>query len=736
MKGKEFIFFKELFGEMANGLRIELRLINRHEDKVKRLFFSSVEEFIVATKRQEPRWDHYFGVNPRLGEKGTNDAVRVVTCVWADVDFKNFGGSKEATMKAIQKFPLPPTVVISTGHGFQPYWLLKEPEQLDDREGFQAAVRGVQDRLHSDPVADLARVLRVPGTLNYKEKQKIVPCEIIFSDYSRRYVLSDFEPFAVPIERNQSAPPLPRIIPHGQRNSTLASLAGSMRRRSASEEAIFLALEAENNRCQPPLADDELRSIANSISRYPSAPISPKSGTIEELLSFAGVDRLTAESSFEEIEKALRQLVSSLKGSDALRYQVVCEATAQQLKEIGVSKSLVRTAFSGSKTESGQENGQGKRIILADPEPWTEEVDGEQLLDEIVQALERFVVLPSGGSEAIALWTVHTHAHDAFRISPILALTSPQKRCGKSTVFDVLMHLVPRLLAVSDIIGPALFRSVEKYRPTLLGDEADSWLPENEDLRRVFNSGHCRDRAYTTRCAGDDHEPRLFSTWAPKALAAILGKQGKRSGMVDLPGTIRDRSIVIPMQRKRRGESIQKFRVGRPPEELETLCRKACRWASDHLGALRSAEPRVLTELDDRATDNWDPLFAIADLVGGKWPALSRKAAKQLCNPEAENSAGVLLLADVKEIFEQTNRDDLWSQTIVDELAKMEVRPWPEWKKGKPITVRQLASLLKPFEIAPKKEPIWIGKESHRGYEKSAFEDAWARYLGNDPSEP
>jgi hypothetical protein len=61
-------------------------------------------------------------------------------------------------------------------------------------------------------------------------------------------------------------------IPDGQRNSTLTSLAGTMRRRGMTQEAIEAALLAENVRCDPPLSEQEVRDIARSVGRYPPAP--------------------------------------------------------------------------------------------------------------------------------------------------------------------------------------------------------------------------------------------------------------------------------------------------------------------------------------------------------------------------------------------------------------------------------------------------------------------------------
>lgn len=61
-------------------------------------------------------------------------------------------------------------------------------------------------------------------------------------------------------------------ITEGKRNATLASLAGSMRRRAMTEEAILVALREENKRrCRPSLSDEEVERIAGSISRYPPA---------------------------------------------------------------------------------------------------------------------------------------------------------------------------------------------------------------------------------------------------------------------------------------------------------------------------------------------------------------------------------------------------------------------------------------------------------------------------------
>jgi putative DNA primase/helicase len=69
-----------------------------------------------------------------------------------------------------------------------------------------------------------------------------------------------------------TAPPFPARIPEGRRHDWLVSLAGTLRRRGASAEELFACLTVFNDsRCDPPLSDAELRTIAASVARYEPA---------------------------------------------------------------------------------------------------------------------------------------------------------------------------------------------------------------------------------------------------------------------------------------------------------------------------------------------------------------------------------------------------------------------------------------------------------------------------------
>jgi putative DNA primase/helicase len=383
---------------------------------------------------------------------------------------------------------------------------------------------------------------------------------------------------------------------------------------------------------------------------------------------------------------------------------------------LGCPVSILDRAVAAERGRGSNGNGQGRPLDLREPEPWPEPVDGAALLDALSAAIRRHVVLGSAEADAAALWALVTHAFDAFPIFPRLFVTAPEKGCGKSTLLDVLSRLVPRPLPASNIRAAALFRTIEAARPTLLLDEADAYARDDEDLRSVLDAGHSR-QGSVVRCVGEDYEPRQFSAWAPVALAAIG----------HLPGTIEDRSIKIGLRRRRPDEAVEALRLDRAGA-LEKLARMAARWAVDHAAALAAADPAMPAGIVNRAADNWRPLLAVADLAGGAWSERARKAAAELSvDGEDSMSAGVLLFADLHELFASQPSGVLFTREILTALHADETRPWPEWKSGKPITERQLAALLKPHKIRPK--TVRRGIETEKGYRLDWFTDAFASYL-------
>ncbi len=392
--------------------------------------------------------------------------------------------------------------------------------------------------------------------------------------------------------------------------------------------------------------------------------------------------------------------------------------------ELGIRVVTLDKEIAKRRPKQENEDESGAKVLFKETELWPQPVDGTELLDKLTAGYKRFLALPECSAEAMALWTVHAHAHDDSHISPILAFVSPEKRCGKTTALDLLNRTTPRPLPASNITSAVLFRSVEKWRPTMLIDEADTFLKGNEELRGVFNSGHNRSQAFVIRTSGDDYEPRVYSTWSPKVIAMIGS----------LPGTLEDRAIAIKMRRKRHDEGVDSLR-GDQDYDLRDLARQCARWVKDNSECLRESDPGLPKALHDRACDNWRALLAIADLAGGEWPQTARKAAEGLTAIEDESSIGTLLLADIRDILIERGRPERISSTdLCEALLVLPDRPWPEITKGgKPLTPPGLSRRLRPFEIRPAQRRI--GNTNAKGYASEDFAEAFERYLSPDPTD-
>lgn len=205
-----------------------------------------------------------FGVCPRLGDKGRYDLawqIRTVRALWTDIDYVTVEGALASVAKG--GLP-PPSIVVNSGNGVHLYWLLDQPYLIDDAgeaaelkiewlkgldgrkkprkyivesgdkvyldqrrhisrlspkaEHVQNVLAGVAKAVGGDHTTDLARLLRIPGTLNRKDERngkEPVPTALLDCEPTRRYSFATFEALAVTSPEAERAKqiavmPLPR----------------------------------------------------------------------------------------------------------------------------------------------------------------------------------------------------------------------------------------------------------------------------------------------------------------------------------------------------------------------------------------------------------------------------------------------------------------------------------------------------------------------------------------------
>lgn len=358
-------------------------------------------------------------------------------------------------------------------------------------------------------------------------------------------------------------------------------------------------------------------------------------------------------------------------------------------------------------------------LEIENVEPWPEPVNPEQLLTDISVCVSRFIVCEPDTANTVALWAAMTHFIDVVQVAPLAVITAPEKRCGKSQLLFLLGRLVNRPLSASNISPAALFRAIDAWQPTLLVDEADAFMKENEELRGLINCGHTRESAYVVRVVGENFTPTKFNVWGAKAI----------SGIGHLADTLMDRAVVLELRRKMPHESVERLRHAEPGL-FNMLASKLARFADDYRSQVWAARPHLPEQLNDRAQDNWEPLLAIADTAGGDWPQLARSAALKLSGTESDSmSIGVELLADIQEIFDIKKSDKLFTADLINALCDDDEKPWATYNRGKAIAPRQVSSRLKGYGIESK--TIRIGYDTKKGFTKDQFQESFDRYLNS-----
>jgi len=151
----------------------------------------------------------WFGVATRRRRlegklRGGKAECALLPAMWVDLDVagpnhadnEHLPPTLEEAVGMMQRFPLPPTVVVDTGGGLQAWWFLDEPTEADtallERWGATWAQIGADTGYHVDNVFEAARIMRLPGTTNNKTDQA-QPVRIVEADYGRRWGFDDID---------------------------------------------------------------------------------------------------------------------------------------------------------------------------------------------------------------------------------------------------------------------------------------------------------------------------------------------------------------------------------------------------------------------------------------------------------------------------------------------------------------------------------------------------------------
>lgn len=361
----------------------------------------------------------------------------------------------------------------------------------------------------------------------------------------------------------------------------------------------------------------------------------------------------------------------------------------------------------------------------------TFEIADGGVLSDVEQFLSRFVAYPSEHARvAHTLWVAHTWLMEQWESTPRIAFLSPEPGSGKSRALEVTEPLVPRPVHAVNTTPAYLFRKVsdELGPPTILYDEIDTVFgpkaKDNEDIRGMLNAGHRRG-ATAGRCVV--RGTRVMTEELPAYCAVAL------AGLDDLPDTLMTRSVVVRMRRRSPAEVVEPWRLRLHGPQAEPIAEALYQWSELVRPTVVQSWPDMPTGVQDRDADVWEALLAVADAAGGDWPDRARVAAVALVTSARDRtpSLGVVLLADLRAVFDKAGVDKLATDVILERLHEVEESPWGDLR-GKPLDARGLARRLSKYGVGPK--VVRVGEGTARGYDVADLTDAWSRYLHPGPA--
>lgn len=347
------------------------------------------------------------------------------------------------------------------------------------------------------------------------------------------------------------------------------------------------------------------------------------------------------------------------------------------------------------------------------------------LLTQVETFIRRFVVLTDTQLCAVTLWVAHCWAIEAAYSTPYLHVTSAEEESGKTRLLEVLELLVPEPILAANITEAALYRVIDEKQPVLFLDEVDSIFSKKKDVdgtkdtfKSLLNSGYRRGlkvyRGKQNGARGLDE----FDVFSPKVLA----------GLGELPRTLASRCIRIEMQRRTSDEPVEDFFRQDLESKAEALKQNLLTWRERSVKDLAALRPPRVHGLRDRTNEVWRPLFSLSPPIGN-WDKRAQAAAIALARA-AEPSPGVLLLEDIRTVFDEHGLDKILTVGLLDFLYLIEEAPWAEWWQDTKGAPRRMAKLLKPYGIESKTMRTEDGRG--HGYEREQFLDAWKRFL-SDP---
>ena len=296
-------------------------------------------------------------------------------------------------------------------------------------------------------------------------------------------------------------------------------------------------------------------------------------------------------------------------------------------------------------------------------------VNPAKLIADLESYYSRRRHLPAGAAFVEALFCLNTYVFDVFDTTPYLLYESVTSGCGKTTSLEYHETVCARAYLGVDPSAAAVYRKIDRDRPTWLLDEAallETHGDRARELLAIFDAGYKRG-ATVSRCTEHGEELRDFSVYCPKVLSRIGGFRG----------TLLDRGIVMHLEKARLRKARRKVLLRYATPLKEALEAYALQYRTE-LEQLYENEPDdgYWSAISGREEEVWGPLLTHARLAGSEIEARALPVALQFSREKAEialtEDRNLALAQEVLEVLEALGSETFSPGELVAKLSVKE----------------------------------------------------------------
>lgn len=364
-------------------------------------------------------------------------------------------------------------------------------------------------------------------------------------------------------------------------------------------------------------------------------------------------------------------------------------------------------------------------------------VSGQELVERVEAFIRSYVVFPEGREDAslvAALWAVNTWIYQVWSSTPYLSIQAATPGAGKSTLLECVAAICRNAELVAEPTAASLYRLADSYKGwmTVCYDDAQKLgLASSRAFLGVMLPGYRRGATVPRTVPVSEANPAgvtRFPVYWPKAFS-LIG---------DLVATLRDRSIIIPLERATRHQRERAGVKVYMPDEMHEAADVLVPLIGSWIKGLGEERPghKAVPGMDGREQELWMPLFSTLHLLDVDAATLKRfrMIAQDLSALKSEH--GVVYTANQQ--VEDAAQDRQYAERAVAHLAavlrdeergissavavqRMRALPDGPWRtyKGGGLNEVTLSGLVARFDLAPAPLPRARGEKQVRGYRRA-----------------